>query len=194
MPPAYVWRGAAPEYSFTKQIDRITPYNGGSVKCVTLDRQDALLFCFRPDAEAYPIACLSPVPARHHRFHPLVATAGVRTASQVSLGSGLWRPPYQMVSKIWNVLEDGTLQATLSDFPEPTQIDRYNELLHGKVEPSNWTTTTVYVDTAGVPISFAKDAVTTSSTHPNTNRPLLKARIVFEPFWSPAADSKTPPV
>lgn len=61
-----------------------------------------------------------------------------------------------------------------TDFPEPLTLDRYRRP-NGQVKPSNWTTTTVYVDTTGMPISFSKDYATPNSLHPDTNRPLVKA-------------------
>lgn len=130
---------------------------------------------------------------RQYSFHPLIATTGVQTALPVSTSGGSWTPRYQSVSKIWNILEDGTLQATLlvryyfragldkltspifnSDFPEPTTRDGHGNL-YGNSEPSSWTTTTMYLDTAGLPISFAKEYATPNSVSPETNRPLLKA-------------------
>lgn len=137
----------------------------------------------------------APVHAIPCRFHLLGATNGVKPASVVSWNGYSPNLSHQWVSKIWNVLGDGTLQANLSgtyatalawgrpgltylatsrtDFPEPA-LD-YQGYRRGEVSPSNWTTTTVYMDTTGMPISFSKDYVTPNSLHPDSNRPLLKA-------------------
>lgn len=189
-PPSYVGRGTVPEGVFSKELDYKTRYTPKGVKRATLDRQDALLVSFRADTEAHSIACLDNnhelpdlavfLMSGCRELHPLVATNGVRTARKVSLFKSGWVPEYQVVSKIWNVLEDGTLQASLLDVLDP--ITYCNGRLHGDCPSSDWTSTTVHVDTAGMPISFAKGYSTLQRVHPDTNRPLLKARIVFEPL------------
>ncbi|KAG8988938.1 hypothetical protein FRB90_002488 [Tulasnella sp. 427] len=192
--PGYLWRGIPDnQNSLLSKIPSNFQFHGQPFGCVTFDQREALIVSFRIEEEPYTISCSDTrysqihlavaLNSRDSEFHSMVATHGMQAARKVNWYQSTPNPSSQILSKIWNVLDDGTVQATLSGryFPKPPVLDSYGNS-YGDFEPVNWTTTTVYADAAGLPLCFAKDYAVPHRTHPDSHRPLLKARIVFEPL------------
>lgn len=86
------------------------------------------------------------------------------------------------VSRIWNILDDGTLQATLLG-GSMRRIDAWTETLKGFLDVtmssgqetvSTFTTTTVHVDLPGHLISFVKNETRLPEGQPQTGRPMMR--------------------
>ncbi|KIO27096.1 hypothetical protein M407DRAFT_194384 [Tulasnella calospora MUT 4182] len=101
---------------------------------------------------------------QHSKYHSMIALNGVIPVDSASEDS-------PDVSRIWNILDDGTLQATLLDV----------SMSSGQESRSTFTTTTVHVDLPGHLISFVKDETRLPEGQPRSGRPMLRGRIVFEP-------------
>lgn len=77
------------------------------------------------------------------------------------------------MTKIWNVLEDGTLQVSLSSFDSATN--------NRKID---FTATEVHLDASGRRIRFVKQGTALEQDQPQSTStfPFVRARIVFEPL------------
>ncbi|KAG8934340.1 hypothetical protein FRC01_003588 [Tulasnella sp. 417] len=164
-PPTYIWGGLPQDGTDSKsRVD---------FKRTTLNPDHALIVNFKPYAEPHSICCVNPELAhrdlgirmnQHSKYHSVIALNGV-----ISLDASSSDAPD--VSRIWNILDDGTLQATLLDV----------NMSSGQETRSTFTTTTVHVDLPGHLISFVKDETRLPEGQPQSGRPMLRGRIVFEP-------------
>ncbi|KIO31352.1 hypothetical protein M407DRAFT_19729 [Tulasnella calospora MUT 4182] len=147
-----------------------------SPRRVTSDPQEALIVTFISSSESHHINSADPKLGvgvgrydldKFHRLH----TTYERDVSFSGDGSS-----YQVISGIWSISADGTLNPTLPNLVRDAKGT--NELIHS----GNYSTNTVYVDISGETVSFVQDYSTPRATHPSSGLPLLRARIVFEPL------------
>ncbi|KIO18919.1 hypothetical protein M407DRAFT_31427 [Tulasnella calospora MUT 4182] len=144
-------------------------------KRTTVNRNEALVVSFLPSSAPHQISCLNSrghlgrVVIRHNSNLQCYALYGCNnqhdTGKPVASGSVL-------VPKVWNFLEDGTLQASLSLFSE------------GSHKETKFTTTEVHVDTSGSMMRFVKPGTPLEQDRPKGNpvHPFVRTRIVFEPL------------
>lgn len=172
-PLQYVSRGLRP-------IDRIS-YARLSA---TTDRQEALLVCFMTSSKPHLIGCLNNECSFRELsllFHPCNFNS-----YRLHAGNGVYSPSgvdeERIVSNVWNVLRDGTIQASLSAF-DPQSRDSHDRYTYTVKE--DFQTTEVHVDT-GASIDFVKPGTPLRQDDPKRNgtggHSEVKARIVFEPL------------
>lgn len=166
----YVWRGPPSGES------RFSSYAGLQT---TILRHEALVVCFIASREPHPIGCqnityyfkdlsldYSPSGATAYNFR---ASSGV-----VAIDPNNRYQTYH-ASTVWNVLLDGSLQASLSVFDGDNNYAR-----------EDFKTTEVLLDTSNISISFVKPGTLLRQDDPKRNtqpgRYEFKARIVFEPL------------
>ncbi|KAG9027502.1 hypothetical protein FS837_004249 [Tulasnella sp. UAMH 9824] len=160
-PPTYIWGGLSQDGTDSKsRVD---------FKRTTLNVGDALIVNFKPYPEPHSICCVNPELARrdlgirmnqHSKYHSMIALNGVIPVDAASQDS-------PDVSRIWNILEDGTLQATLLDVT----------MSSGHETISTFTTTAVHVDLPGHLISFVKNETRLPEGQPQTGRPMMRGVI-----------------
>ncbi|KIO21090.1 hypothetical protein M407DRAFT_29300 [Tulasnella calospora MUT 4182] len=122
--PQYVWWGRSPIYSAPYHS-----YGSGGLKVdlddqlrTTIDRHEALVVCFIPSQEPYPIGCLNAKSTHGDlclQYNPIGTSVGeLRLGYEVVAFDKRknTHPPGapKKVLKVWNVLSDGSLEASLS--------------------------------------------------------------------------------
>lgn len=161
-------------------------------KNVTLNAEEALIVSFVPFSEPHEILCMvQRFRIRCERrlavmlfrvdvaeYHPIVSTSECRSPTTFTTWSANNR--CQQVSKIWNVLTDGTLQVTLADLSVQQARDSTDMCT---ITPNDaYLTTNAYVDISGEMIYLTRDHRASCVLHPDSSNPLVRARIVFEPL------------
>ncbi|KAG8947279.1 hypothetical protein FRC04_010855 [Tulasnella sp. 424] len=151
--PRYIWGG-------TSQ-DGTEPGSTVDFKKTTMYIDSALIVSFKRYDEPYSICCVDPElgqrdlgirlnqNSKHHAIIALNGVIPVDAASETSPD----------VSRVWNILEDSTLQATIVDVSGSNQ-----EII---------TSTTIHVDLSGDSISFVKDDTELPDGQPQSGRPML---------------------
>lgn len=177
--PQYVWRGGY------RSADRCT--DGVRVYFerlgTTVDRQDALVIGFIPGPGPHPISCLNASSGfddlsiyYYHsasNAYELRVADGVMTMDQNTSQD-------RNVSKVWNVLSDGSLEMSLPEF------DRGSRDSYGNYARKDIKTSEVLLYASGTSFRFVKPGTLPWQDDPKRNtqggRFEIKARIVFEPF------------
>lgn len=170
--PQYIWWGYT-----VAMVNQGHNQRYGRPTATTVNRHEALVVSFLPASLPHPIGCLNSrgdlrslgfwwiakpgQSVEHYDLHAF-------TSCCADGGDGY-------VSKIWNVLEDGTLKTTISCFSQNGD-GGYNE--------TRITTTDVHVDTSGGLIRFVKPGAPLEQDKPQGSpmHPFVRARIVFEPL------------
>ncbi|KAG8996051.1 hypothetical protein FRB90_012833 [Tulasnella sp. 427] len=169
--PEYVWWGYNPADGVW--IDNLG-YSYSYRQRTTPNRQEALIVKFLPSSGLHTIACLNSKTGCKGLAiqYPTTVTDdnNIPIAPQTtSRGAGF-------TSEVWRVLENGTLEASLSIFSQSAPYQPYEEI--------KFTTTEVHIDISGDMIYFVKPGAFLRP--PGGNRvgdhASVRARIVFEPL------------
>lgn len=171
-PHQYIWWGHTREEAIelgTSSIDE---------KRTTLNRDEALIVSFLPSLSPHRISCLNSranITALAVYFTPEDTTKSYNLSGVSKPGMNPLRNAHGYASKIWNVLEGGILQASISTFSRNRP---------GVYEEAKFSTTEVHVNTAGQSICFAKPGALLPQDRPNFDpfHPFVRALIIFEPL------------
>lgn len=145
----------------------------------TFNRYEALVVNFLPSTEPHQIRCLNsnslkPIalewshPVPEPQYFPLHTYSDFHEVTTPAANT------WGYVKEAWNVLVDGTLQATLSSFSRKSADEAYEE--------TKFETTEVHV--VGGEISFVKPRTLVEQDKPQGSpiHGFVRLRIVFEPF------------
>ncbi|KIO16411.1 hypothetical protein M407DRAFT_33938 [Tulasnella calospora MUT 4182] len=164
---------------------------GEELKNATLNAEEALIVSFVPFSEPHEILCMNPRNQYRRKlavklfrgdvaeYHPIVGSS-IHSSPTTAESSNLTYESlrFQRVSKVWNILADGTLQVTLAEL----SLEKIGKYTYRTTPADAYFTTTVHVDISGQTISFTKDHGTPRLLHPDSRSPIVRARIVFEPL------------
>ncbi|KIO27093.1 hypothetical protein M407DRAFT_243449 [Tulasnella calospora MUT 4182] len=151
---------------------------------VTIHRQEALVVNFVASSEPHQIGCLNfhdgstdlalQYEPWDRNYYHLCGTKGVTKIKQSDVYGSY------PVSSVWNILADGSLQASLSVLDK----NSYNNRTYTRKE--DFTTTEVHLNTSVTLVAFVKPGMLLLQDDPKRKeqlgRPHFKARIVFEPL------------
>ncbi|KIO15725.1 hypothetical protein M407DRAFT_34685 [Tulasnella calospora MUT 4182] len=151
--PQYIWKG--PPSGKNK-------YNYHAPVETTFCRHEALIVCFILSPEPHPVGCQNAT----YRFKDLSLkyVCSGASAYQLCVSDGVVAldqntQAYTNISKVWNVLSDGTLQASLSVFNGSGK--------HAKKE--DFKTAEVLLDTSDISVSFVKPGTLPWQDDPQRN-------------------------
>ncbi|KIO22562.1 hypothetical protein M407DRAFT_117164 [Tulasnella calospora MUT 4182] len=158
--PQYVW------WDYT--VEEMHGYNiycyYEPPKMTTMNHHEALIVSFLPSSAPHQIGCPNSradlrTLAIDYGCGPSVEYFTLHGCSKIaSLISPALRDD-GFVSKVWNILADGTLQASISSF-----TNKPND--QGGYDMTKFTTTEVHVDTSGAIIRFVKPGALLNRTSP----------------------------
>ncbi|KIO22567.1 hypothetical protein M407DRAFT_27964 [Tulasnella calospora MUT 4182] len=203
--PQYVWWGYTAE-----EINRHGLYSYYQhPKSTTTNRHEALIVSFIPSSAPHQIGCLNTRAELRtltilYDYDPSVEVFTLYGCNQRTTIVSPAARNNGFASKAWNILADGTLQASIScrwcfsinplewtieltsfaitSNPDPAFSNNVNN--QGQYEETKLTTAEVHVDTSGTIIRFVKPGVLLEQNKPQGDppHPFVRARIVFEPL------------